>query len=77
MLSKKTFPTTNDPLSGNEGNSSAKLSQNAKNALAEARARRAGIDEKTALSKNERAGRGGLEPTRYNDWEIKGLTSDF
>ena len=22
-------------------------------------------------------GRGGLEPTRYGDWEVKGITSDF
>ena len=22
-------------------------------------------------------GRGGLEPVRYNDWEVKGLASDF
>jgi hypothetical protein len=25
----------------------------------------------------EVAGRGGLDPARYGDWEIKGLTSDF
>jgi len=25
----------------------------------------------------EIGGRGGLEPTRYGDWEVKGLTSDF
>jgi len=25
----------------------------------------------------ERDGRGGLEPVRYGDWEIKGLASDF
>jgi hypothetical protein len=25
----------------------------------------------------EQGGRGGLEPTRYGDWERKGLTSDF
>ena len=22
-------------------------------------------------------GRGGLEPTRYGDWEVKGIASDF
>ena len=22
-------------------------------------------------------GRGGLEPTRFGDWEVKGITSDF
>ena len=25
----------------------------------------------------EKGGRGGLDPARYGDWEIKGLTSDF
>ncbi len=25
----------------------------------------------------EHHGRGGLEPVRYEDWEIKGLASDF
>jgi hypothetical protein len=29
-----------------------------------------------ALAEAE-GGRGGLEPGRYGDWEIKGLTSDF
>ncbi len=25
----------------------------------------------------EYGGRDGLEPTRYNDWEVKGIVSDF
>ena len=25
----------------------------------------------------ESGGRGGLDPTRYGDWEVNGLTSDF
>jgi hypothetical protein len=25
----------------------------------------------------ERGGRGGLDPNRYGDWEIKGITADF
>ena len=25
----------------------------------------------------EKKGRGGLEPTRYGDWEVKGIASDF
>jgi hypothetical protein len=27
--------------------------------------------------KKEIGGRGGLEPTRYRDWEVKGIASDF
>ena len=48
----------------------------AERALAEAEARRAEIDRK-AKSPGEKGGRGGLDPARYGDWEIKGLTSDF
>lgn len=53
------------------------LSPAARRALAEAEARRLTIDEATALAPKEKGGRGGLDPGRYGDWEIKGLTSDF
>lgn len=55
------------------------LSPAAKRALAEAELRRR--QGKTALGQSEPArelnGRGGLDPARYGDWEVKGLTSDF
>ncbi|CAL8977682.1 DUF1674 domain-containing protein [Rhodoplanes serenus] len=53
------------------------LSPAAERALAEAAARRAEIDRKTAERPAEINGRGGLEPARYGDWEIKGIASDF
>jgi len=53
------------------------LSDAAQRALAEAEARRQQIDAKSAMAPKEKGGRGGLEPVRYGDWEIKGLTSDF
>lgn len=53
------------------------LTEAAKRALAEAEARRREIDAKGAFAQKEQGGRGGLEPGRYGDWEIKGLTSDF
>lgn len=53
------------------------LSPAAARALAEAQARRAEIDAKTRDAAPENAGRGGLDPVRYGDWEIKGLTADF
>jgi hypothetical protein len=53
------------------------LSAAAQRALAEAEARRIEIDAKTAMAPKEKGGRGGLDPVRYSDWEIKGLTSDF
>ena len=46
-------------------------------ALAEAEARREALDAEMAARPKERGGRGGLDPARYGDWEIKGITSDF
>ena len=52
-----------------------KLAAAAKRALAEAKAR------KKAAAKDqmptELGGRNGPEPTRFGDWEKKGITSDF
>jgi len=55
------------------------LSPAAQRALAEAAARRAAIDAHAAEVANQREvnGRGGLEPVRYDDWEVKGIASDF
>ena len=53
------------------------LTPAAKRALAEAAARRAEIDRKVAGRPKESSGPTGPEPTRYGDWEKKGLTSDF
>lgn len=49
----------------------------AKRALEEAKVRRDQIDKKANDAPKEVNGRGGLDPNRYGDWEIKGLTSDF
>jgi hypothetical protein len=54
---------------------SKKLTPAAKRALAEAEARRAAA-KKADLPK-ESPPRKDLEPTRYGDWEKKGITSDF
>jgi hypothetical protein len=54
-----------------------KLSPAAERALAEAAARRAEIDRKAAERPPERNRRAGPEPTRYGDWEVKGIASDF
>jgi hypothetical protein len=53
------------------------LSPAAERALAEAAARRAAGDRPSPDRPKEIRGRDGPEPTRYGDWEIKGLTSDF
>jgi hypothetical protein len=56
-----------------------KLTPAAERALAEATERRKAQAEKEAAltAANELNGRGGKDPVRYNDWEIKGLASDF
>jgi hypothetical protein len=46
----------------------------ARRALEEAEARRA---EAQPDAPRELNGRGGLDPVRYGDWEVKGLASDF
>jgi hypothetical protein len=56
------------------------LSPAAKRALAEAAARRLERDRDRPQPANpakEINGRGEPDPTRYGDWEIKGITSDF
>lgn len=52
-----------------------RVRQAAERALAEAEARRAG--EAEAQRPAEVNGPRGPEPTRYGDWERKGITSDF
>jgi len=59
------------------GEANAMRDETAQRALSEARARRAAIDAATRESEGERGGRGGLDPARYGDWEIKGVASDF
>jgi len=55
------------------------LTPEARRALEEAALRRAEIDARAAAlgGDKEHRGRGGLEPVRYDDWEVKGLASDF
>jgi hypothetical protein len=53
------------------------LSAAAARALAEAAERRAARARAQARAPTELAGRGGLDPVRYGDWEVKGLASDF
>lgn len=52
------------------------LTEAAHRALAEAEARRVEA-AKAAARPREDGGRGGLDPVRYGDWEIKGIACDF
>ena len=53
----------------------ARIRKAAERALAEARERK----QRTPVKKlpKELGGRDGPEPTRFGDWEKKGITSDF
>lgn len=51
------------------------LSDAARRALAEAQARRKASEQ--AARARELGGRGGLDPARYGDWEVKGIACDF
>lgn len=51
--------------------------KNGVNALKEAAARQNQIDAATQDADTEKEGRGGLDPARFGDWEVKGIASDF
>lgn len=53
------------------------LTPAAKRALAEAEARRRAAEADTRVAAKELQGPKGPEPTRYGDWENKGIASDF
>ncbi len=49
----------------------------AERALAEAAERRADVERAAQVRAAELGGRDGPEPTRYGDWEKKGIAIDF
>ena len=53
------------------------LTPAAQRALAEAEERRAKAQQDTDAKAKEFQGPSGPEPTRYGDWERKGIASDF
>lgn len=53
------------------------LSPAAQRALAEAEERRRQREAQSSEPPKEINGRGGLDPARYGDWEVKGIISDF
>ena len=77
MTSKPSVDTT--AATDGEAAPTRQLTPAAQRALDEAQARRAAIDAhaKAVASGKEINGRGGLEPVRYDDWEVKGIASDF
>nr|WP_255663963.1 DUF1674 domain-containing protein [Nitratireductor sp. B36] len=49
----------------------------ARRALAEAEERRKAYEAEAAKAPKELGGRGGQDPARYGDWEVKGIATDF
>jgi hypothetical protein len=73
-MSDETIKTEADP----DGDPrSLALTPAARRALAEAEERRAQYAAEETKRPKEIGGRGGKEPGRYGDWEVKGLASDF
>lgn len=62
-------------MSQNDAEKEARLAAAAARALAEAEARRGRAPKQDMPV--ELGGRDGPEPTRFGDWELKGITSDF
>jgi hypothetical protein len=59
------------------GTERKKLTPAAQRALAEAEARRKAAEAAATPQQKEFQGPKGPEPTRYGDWERKGIASDF
>jgi hypothetical protein len=73
------LPTPADAASERPANNRP-LPEAAARALAEAaerRTERGNTEAGKSQAENEIGGRSGLDPTRYGDWEINGLASDF
>jgi hypothetical protein len=69
---------TDDPsLPGTAAPERKELPPAAKRALAEAEARRKAAEANATPAAKEFQGPKGPEPTRYGDWETKGIASDF
>lgn len=72
--------TTETPIASEGVETKRDLPPAAQRALQEAKARRVAADQaagEAAQQPREYHGRGGLEPVRYGDWEVKGIASDF
>ncbi|MFA6268074.1 MAG: DUF1674 domain-containing protein [Pseudolabrys sp.] len=70
--------THSDPVAADTGATRKSLSPQAQRALAEAEERRSRAAQENILQgPKELQGPKGLEPTRYGDWEHKGICSDF
>ena len=77
MIDEADTPADGVPESGDEGTSREPVTPAAQRALEEAAERRKKADAGKTPRPREVDGRGGLDPARYGDWEVKGIISDF
>jgi hypothetical protein len=77
MPTDQPLPASSASAAPEGANEKRPLSPAAQRALAEAAARRGEREKGAGNAEKEAGGRGGLEPTRYGDWEINGLAADF
>ena len=64
-------------MAEDETSAPKQLTPEAQRALAEANARRLVAETADAKAAHEKGGPSGPEPTRYGDWERKGIAVDF
>ncbi len=76
MIKSDATPKQN-PSQNTEIKRRAARTSHAKAALKEAELRKRQIDQANDTSAKEKNGRGGLDPARFGDWEVKGIASDF
>jgi len=72
MTDDPSLPQTAAPVAARKP-----LTPAAQRALAEAEARRKQVEANAKPAPKEFQGPKGPEPTRYGDWEAKGIASDF
>jgi hypothetical protein len=72
-----TEPVADIAMPGSASSPAKALSSAARRALEEAEERRAQAQREAPAPAVEINGRGGLDPARFGDWEVKGLAVDF
>jgi len=77
MTDRDTTPSSSTPAVDDSTPARKGLPPAAQRALAEAEERRRKAQAEAEARPVELQGPKGLEPTRYGDWERKGIASDF
>lgn len=76
-MADETYKISAERQVQSDATASRRVTAQAQRALEEAKERRLAVEASIAAMPPERGGRGGAEPVRYGDWEVKGLATDF